>query len=185
MRFDEFLVRGGLTVTAVDRFAGFVVEVGLPTGWQEFREIPGMQVWCDGSQISSGRFCANAVLTMHLIEAPLDEDEVFAMLVEEQVALVPLCGEERREVVPADDGIGVAGLLVLDIPAHEFGALDSLSRSRIIRYGPQTMVAQLTVTAPQSAPVNWAEFALTVRPGAAPVGVSVQVGAPADSGEHV
>lgn len=113
------------------------------------------------------------------------EDEVFAMLVEEQVALVPRCGEERREVVPADDGIGVVGLLVLDIPAREFGALDSLSRSRIIRYGPQTIVAQLTLTAPQSAPVNWAEFALTVRPGAAPVGVSVQVGAPADSDEHV
>lgn len=176
MRFAEYVRRSGAAVAPVDRFARFVVEAGMPAGWEPVRSVPGMRVWCDSDERSSGGFCANVVLTMHRVAAALDEGEVFAMLVDEQLQSVPGCREDRRELVPADDGVGVEGLLALQIPAHEFGAIDSVSRSRIIKYGPETLIAQLTMTALRNSSMNPAGFWLTVRPGAAPGGVGVQMG---------
>ena len=173
MRFAEYVGRHGLTVSPVDRFAGFVVEVGLPSGWESVRAVPGLRVWCQPDEGSSGAFRPNAVLTMHSVAAALDECEVFAMLVDEQLQSVPGCRAERRELAPAEEGIGMQGLIALHISGHEFGELESVSRSRIIKYGQETMIAQLTVTALRDASVNRAGFSLTVRPGAAPGGLGV------------
>jgi hypothetical protein len=176
MRFGEYAARHGIAVDPVDRFAGFVVSVSLPAGWELFRSGTGIWVWGDSNEKSSGGFCANAVLTMHRAAAGLAEDEVFTMLGEEQAKSVPGCREDHRDFAVADDGIGVRGLLQLQIQTHEFGAIDSASRSHIIRYGDETMIAQLTATAHESSAIDQAGFALSVRPGAAPSGVSVWAG---------
>ncbi|MDT5002516.1 MAG: hypothetical protein QOK12_4621, partial [Mycobacterium sp.] len=36
MRFDDFVDKYGVVVSAVDQFAGFVVQVGVPPGWEPF-----------------------------------------------------------------------------------------------------------------------------------------------------
>ncbi|EUA54619.1 hypothetical protein I553_1328 [Mycobacterium xenopi 4042] len=41
MRFDEFTEKHGLVVSPVNRFAGFLVEVGAPKGWEPFDSAPG------------------------------------------------------------------------------------------------------------------------------------------------
>lgn len=180
MRFSEYATRSGIAVVRVDRYSGFVVEVGMPAGWELVRSVPGMRLWCRSDEKSKGAFCSNAVLTMHSVAAALDEHDVFAMLADEQLQSAPGCQEARREATSADDGIGVYGLFALQIPAHEFGAIESVSRSRVIKYGPETMVAQLTVTALLTSAVNHSAFRLVVRPGAAAEGVSVNI----DAGLH-
>ncbi|GAB1813208.1 hypothetical protein [Mycobacterium sp. MUNTM1] len=176
MRFGEYVARNGLVVEPVNRFAGFAVEITLPGGWQPFRSVQGMWVWCQMDASSSGAFSANAVLTMHIVADALEEGEVFGMLADEQLHSVLNCRENYREVCQAEDGIGLQGLLVLEISIPDFGAICSLTQSRIVRYGEETMIAQFTATALASAPPDQADFTLRVRPGAAAKGVSVWTG---------
>jgi hypothetical protein len=166
MRFDEFVEKDGVAVSPVDRFAGFVVEVGVPADWEPFDSAPGMRVWVCRGDLRIDEFCANAVLTMHRVEAPLDAGEVFAMLVDQQVQSVPGCHELHRELAVATEGAGVVGALAIRITS-EFGVIDSSSRSRIITTEQETLIAQLTVTALHDSPVDRENIWLTVRMGAA------------------
>jgi hypothetical protein len=166
MRFDGFVVKRGLTVSAVNRFAGFFVEVGVPSGWEPFDSVVGVRVWVCRDDPCIEKFCANAVLTMHRVEAALDPADVFTMLADQQLQSAPECHEVRRELCPAGEFGGVQGLLAMQI-THELGAIDSVSQSRIITAGQETMIAQFTVTARHDSPVNGAHIRLTVRPGAA------------------
>jgi len=45
VRLDEFLASAGIAAVPVDRFGGFLVEVGLPRGWETFDSAPGMCAW--------------------------------------------------------------------------------------------------------------------------------------------
>lgn len=44
MRFDEYTEKHGLAVSPVERFAGLVVEVGVPRGWEPFDSAVGVRV---------------------------------------------------------------------------------------------------------------------------------------------
>jgi hypothetical protein len=175
MRFDEFVQESGVTVSPVDRFAGFVVDVGVPPGWAPFDSAVGARVWICRSDPCIDVFCASAVLTMHRVEAALDPAEAFAMLVEQQLQTAPGCSELRRELTASTEGAGIAGLLAMQI-AHELGTVDSASRSRIITAEQETLITQLTVTALHDSPVDRTQIWLKVRPGPAAV--------PAPAGRH-
>ncbi|BCO36858.1 hypothetical protein BMW24_011025 [Mycobacterium heckeshornense] len=175
MRFDEFTEKHGLAVSPVNRFAGFLVEVGVPKGWEPFDSAPGVRVWAWRDDPCIDVFCANAVLTMHRVEAPLDPAEVFTMLVHQQLQSVPRCRELRREIGPAGESGGVQGFLAMHI-THELGTIDSAAQTRIITAGQETLIAQLTVTALRDSPVDRTHIRLTVRPGAA--------AGPAPAGHH-
>lgn len=175
MRFDEFVERHGLAVSPVNRFAGFIVEVGVPPGWEPFDSTVGLRVWVCRDDPCIEKFCANAVLTMHRVEAPLGPGDVFTMLVEQQLQSVPGCRELRRELGPAGESVGVQGYLAMQI-THELGAIDSTSQTRIITAGQETLIAQLTVTALRDSPADRAHIWLTVRPGA--------TAGPASAGHH-
>lgn len=166
MRFDEFVQESGVAVSPVDRFAGFVVEVGVPPGWEPFDSAVGARVWVCRDDPCIDVFCSNAVLTMHRVETPLDPGEVFAMLVEQQLQSVPNCREVHRELAAATEGAGIVGLLAMQI-AHELGIVDSVSRSRIITAEQETLIAQLTVTTLHDSPVDRTPAWLTARPGPA------------------
>jgi hypothetical protein len=175
MRFDEYVEKHGLAVSPVNRFASFLVEVGVPPGWEPFDSAPGLRVWACRDDPRIEEFCANAVLTMHRVEAPLDAGEVFAMLADQQLRSAPGCRELRRALGPAGESAGVHGYLAMRIP-HELGTIDSASQTRIITAGQETLIAQLTVTARHDSPANRAHLRLTARPGAA--------AAPASAGHH-
>lgn len=166
MRFDEFTDERGLAVSSVDRFAGFVVEVGVPPRWEPFDSAVGIRVWAWRDDPRIDVFCANAVLTMHRVQAPLDPAEVFAMLSEQQLQSAPKCHELHREFAAANEGVGMVGTLTMQI-AHELGTIDSASQSRIIAAERETLIAQLTVTALDDSPVDRAHIWLTTRPGPA------------------
>jgi Probable lipoprotein LpqN len=166
MRFDEFAEKCGVAVSPVDRFAGFVVEVGVPPGWEPFDSAPGMRLWICRNDPRIDEFCANAVLTMHRVEASFDASEVFAMLVDQQLQSVPGCHELHRELAVDTESAGVVGALAVQI-THELGTIDSVCRSRIITTEQETLIAQLTVTALHDSPVDRANIWLTVRMGAA------------------
>jgi hypothetical protein len=166
MRFDEFVVKRGLSLSPVNRFAGFIVEVGVPPGWEPFDSAVGVRVWACRDDPRIDVFCANAVLTMHRVEAPLGPADVFTMLTDQQLQSTPRCRELRRELGPAGESAGAQGSLAMRI-AHELGAIDSASQTRIITAGQETLIAQLTVTARHDSPANRAHIRLTVRPGAA------------------
>jgi hypothetical protein len=165
MRFDKFVEKRGLAVSPVNRFAGFIVEVGVPPGWEPFDSAPGLRVWAWRDDPCIEKFCANAVLTMHRVEAPLNPADVFTMLAEQQLQSVPGCRELRRALGPAGESAGVHGYLALRI-TYELGAIDSASQTRIITAEQETLIAQLTVTAQHDSPANQAHIRLTVRPGA-------------------
>jgi hypothetical protein len=165
MRFDEFMEKHGLAVSPVSRFTGFVVEVGVPSGWEPFDSALGLWLWACRDDPCIKQFCANAVLTMHRVEAALEPAEVFTMLSDQQLQSAPACHEVRREMGLAGEFAGVQGLLVMRI-AHELGTIDSSSQSRIITAGQETLIAQLTVTARHDSPVDRAHIWLSVRPGA-------------------
>ncbi len=167
MRFDEFLRRESIAAVPVERFDGFVVEVEGPQDWETVESQPGVWIWAWRDDPYVERFCANAVLTMHRVSVALDPVEVFVMLCDEQVHLVPGSHERHREVRPADDGIGVEGLLSQRIET-EVGAVDSVSHSRIIANERETLIAQLTVSALRESPVNWGRIGLSVVPIGAP-----------------
>jgi hypothetical protein len=164
VRFEEFVARNGIAVAPVDRFDGFSVDVGIPPDWEPFDSAVGIGVWVGHSDPRLDRFCANAVLTLHHVEASLDVGEVFAMLSEQQLQSVPGAHELRRELVAAAEGPGFAGELAMRI-AHELGTLDSMSRSRIIATEQETLIAQLTVTALTDSPATVANIWLSVRLG--------------------
>ncbi|BBY08021.1 LpqN/LpqT family lipoprotein [Mycobacterium noviomagense] len=166
MRFDEYTEKHGLAVSPVDEFAGFIVEVGVPPGWEPFDSAPGVRVWAWRDDPCIDVFCANAVLTMHRVKAPLNPAEVFAMLAEQQLQSAPGCHEVRREMSPGGESVGVQALLAMQI-THELGTIDSASQSRIITAGHETLIAQLTVTARHDSPVDRSHVRLTVRRGAA------------------
>lgn len=166
MRFDEFVEKRGVAVFPVDRFAGFVVEVGVPTDWDLFDSALGMQVWVCVDDPRIDEFCANAVLTMHRVEAALEAGEVFAMLAEQQRQTVPGSQELHRELAAAAEGAGIAGALFMQI-IGELGTIASVSRSRIITTEQETLIAQLTVTALHDSPVDRATIWLSVRARAA------------------
>ncbi|WP_406817375.1 hypothetical protein [Mycobacterium sp. M23085] len=173
MRFDEFIDEQAVAVLPVDRFAGLVVEVAVPRGWEPFDSATGARVWVWPADPSIDVFGANAVLTMHRVEAALNPGEVFAMLAEQQLHSVPGCTELRRELTAATEGAGVTGLLAMRI-AHELGTIDSASQSRIITAEQETLIAQLTVTALHDSPVDRAHIWLSVHQGAAVAGATSQ-----------
>lgn len=175
MRFDEFVTGHGIAVVPVDQFDGLVVEVGVPPGWELVISAVGTRVGVCRDERPAGEFCANAVLTMHHVEAALDPGEVFAMLADQQVHSVPGCREHHRELAQASEEAGVVGLLTVQI-LNELGTIDSTTWTRIITADQQTMIAQLTLTALQDSSVNRAEIWLTARSGAAP--------GPASAGHH-
>ncbi len=166
MRFDEFMARNGVAASPVDRFDGFTVDVGVPPDWTPFDSAVGIGVWVCRRYPPVDKFCTNAVLTLHRIEAPLDAGEVFAMLCEQQLQSVPDCHERHRELAAATEGPGAAGVLAMQI-THELGTIDSVSRSRIITTERETLIAQLTVTALHDSPEDRENIWLSVRRGAA------------------
>ena len=176
MRFDEFVARHGVVMVPVDRFAGLVAEVGVPAGWELVISDVGVRVWVCGDERPVGEFVANAVLTMHRVEAVLDPGEVFAMLVDQQVHSVPGCQEKHRQLAQASQGPGVVGVLALQITG-ELGSIDSMTRTRIITADQQTLIAQLTLTALQDSAVDPAGIWLSVRAGATP--------GPGSAGNHL
>lgn len=171
MRFDHYLQQRGITAVPVDRFDGLEVEVEGPHDWEAFEERPGLRIWVWRNDPYAQTFCANAVLTMHRVPVGLDAAEVFAMLSEEQVQLVPGCHEGRRTAAPADDGLGIQGQLSSYFDS-EAGVIESLSSTRIIADDQQTLIAQLTLTALRESPVDWANIQMSVvaepSPSAAP-----------------
>jgi hypothetical protein len=110
MRFDEYVEKHSLAVSPANRFAGFIVEVGVPPGWEPFDSAAGVRVWACRDDPRIDMFCANAVLTMHRVEAPLDPADVFAMLADQQLQSTPECHEVRRELGPAGESVGVQGI---------------------------------------------------------------------------
>lgn len=169
MRFDEFLTHRNLPAVTVDRFDGYTVQVGLPEDWAPLNSTPGVKVWAWTADPNLAVFCANAVLTMHRIPAALDPAEVFVMLCQQQLHMLPGSVERGRELTAAADGPGVAGALAMDI-ASEHGTLDSRSHTRILSEHHQTLIAQLTITALPDSPLDRPAIWLTVTTGgAAPV----------------
>ena len=163
MRFDQFLQQHGIVAVPVDQFDGFEVNVVGPQDWEVVEDRPGLRIWVWREDPYLNQFCANAVLTMHRVAAELDPTEVFAMLSDEQVHLVPGCHERQRSSAPADGGMGIQGLLSLQFDS-EFGVIDSLLRTRIITDDDQTLIAQLTLTALHDSPVDWASIRISVEP---------------------
>jgi|GEM_PF-3843274 len=165
MRFDEFVATHGVATSPTERFAGLVVEVEAPPDWELFDSALGVRVWVRRDDPCIEQFCANAVLTMHRLQVALDAGEVFAMLTEQQLRTVPGSRELHRELAAADGGVGMAGVLFMQINDQP-GTIDSISRCRIITTERETLIAQLTVTALHESPVDRAHVRLTVRAGA-------------------
>lgn len=162
MRFDEFMQESGVVVRPVDVFPGLVVEVGAGSGWESLNSAKGIRVWICRSDPCIEEFCANAVLTMHRVEAVLDPGEVFGMLVDQQVLGVPGCRDVHRGLVSASEGPGAVGSLAMEI-THERGTVDGLSTSRIVTTEQETHIAQLTVMTLRDSPVDRDGVWLTVQ----------------------
>lgn len=181
VRFDEFVADNGIAVVQTDQFDGFAVSVILPPDWEPldtepYDTMPGTQAWFWPADPCTERhhFGANAVLSTSRVEASLDPAEVFAMLCEWQVHMVGDTHERHRALEPATEGPGVVGTLMMEITTSGYGPIASVSRTRIIPAGEQTLIAQLTITALLDSPIDKAHIALTVAPsdaaGPAPVG---------------
>lgn len=162
MRFDDFVAMREIAVLPVDEFAGVQVHVQLPPGWETFDAAPGVGVWVCRSDPRADEFCANAVLTMHRVQAPLDCGEVFTMLVNQQLQQVTGCTERHRDISAAAEGAGVVGTLDMEI-AHEFGPIDSVCRSRIVAVEEEVLIVQLTTSALRDSPVVREPTRLLVR----------------------
>lgn len=163
MRLDEYLHQHEILAIPVEKFDGFEVEVEGPQDWEAVESQPGMRIWIWPDDPCRPQFCANAVLTMHRVPARIDSDEVFEMLCDEQVQLVPRCHERYRASQPADNGMGINGMLSSQFDS-EFGAIASASQTRIIPLAQETLIAQLTLTALLESPANWADVRLVVTP---------------------
>lgn len=165
MRFDEFMRESGVGVHPVDVFPGLVLDVGAGSGWESLNSAVGIRVWICRTDPFIDEFCANAVLTMHRVEAVLHPNEAFEMLVDQQVLGVPGCREVHRGLMAATEGPGVVGGLATSI-THERGTVDGLSRSRIVTTEQETLIAQLTVTTLRDSPVERDGVWLTVQAAA-------------------
>jgi hypothetical protein len=174
VRFDDFVALHGIGVSSADEFDGYAVAVVLPPDWEEFDAVPGSKVWSWRADPFIAKFGANAVLTMSRVAAPLDSAEVFDMLCEWQLHMVPGVRLRHRGQQPAVEGPGIVGSLLMDIDTTEYGLIDSASRTRIITTEEETLIAQLTITALNDSPVDRAHIRLAVAladaAGPAPVG---------------
>ncbi len=166
MLFDQYVRTRNIGISPVDHFDGLTTEVGLPPEWEPFESSPGMQVWFWRRDPRITEFGANAVLTMHLLDEALDAVEVFAMLCEQQVQMVPGALELHRESAVASEGPGIAGSLAMNTES-QFGVIGSVSLSRIITTERQTLIGQLTITALRDSPVEWEKIWLYVKPDVA------------------
>ena len=171
MRFDQFIEQSGIAVSPVDSIDGFIVDVGLPSEWAPLDSVHGVRVWIWRCDPHITEFCANAVLTMHCIDAPLEAGEMFAMLSEQQAHMLSGSRIEQNELGAAKEGPGFTGTFAM-IFASPFGPIGSVSRSRIITADRRTLVAQLTITAMQDSPVDRTNIWLSVTPGASGDSVS-------------
>ncbi|KAA0112352.1 hypothetical protein CIW47_00880 [Mycolicibacterium sp. P1-5] len=162
MRFDEFVAESGIAVLPGDQCPGCAIQVALPPGWVPFDSAPGVAVWVSQSDPLASEFCANAVLTVHRVQSVLDCGAVFMMLAEQQLQSVPGCHERSRELTAAEEGSGIAGTLAMEF-AHEFGALDSICRSRIVAMDEETLIVQLTTSVLRDSPVVREPVRLVVR----------------------
>lgn len=149
MRLDHFLERNGIAVATVSQFDGYLVEVAVPLEWEAVdtsSSATPVCIWRDKPGIEP--VCANAVLTLVQADAALDPAEVFAMLCEWQVQMLPGIHEVNREsaLTDTDTGAGVRGTLALLINT-DVGVLESVVMSRIIPTCGHTLIAQLTFTA--------------------------------------
>lgn len=160
-RLDQFVHQNGIPMAVVDQFDDYTVDVALPPGWEPFQSPAGARVCIWRQDPFRTRFCANVVLTMTQVEAILEPAEVFLMLCEWQVHLVPGTQEVSRDWSDAAEGPGVAGALALRIPSA-IGLLDSESVTRIATTQQQTLIAQLTLTALPESPVDRADIGLAV-----------------------
>ena len=192
VRFDEFVADNGIVVTLTDHFGEFAVSVVLPPDWEPldtepYDTMPGTQAWFWPADpcIERHHFGANAVLSMSRVGAALDPAEVFTMLCEWQLHMAGDTQEQHRVLEPATEGPGVIGTLMVEITTSEYGPIASVSRTRIIPAGPQTLIAQLTITALLDSPIDKAHIALTVAPGdaAGPAPVGYHGEAPGGSSE--
>ena len=165
LRFDEYALAANIGINPVDQFDGLVVEVGLPPGWAPVDSSPGAKVWIWRGDPRIADFGANAVLTMNTVEAQLEAVEVFAMLCEQQVQMVPGAVEAHRASAVASEGPGLAGSLALNIES-QFGTIGSVSLTRVISGQRQTRIGQLTITALRDSPVDWDTIWFYVKPGA-------------------
>jgi hypothetical protein len=102
---------------------------------------------------------------MHCVAAPFDADEVFSMLADQQVHSVQGGQELHRELAAATSGEGIVGSLAMRI-ASELGAIDSVSKTRIIATEQETLIAQLTMTALHDSLVDRVGVWLKMRAGA-------------------
>ena len=167
VRFDEYLRAHAVTATAADRFDAFDVDVVGPPDWEPVDYQPGMRIWVWRKDPNIERFAANAVLTLHRVEATLDPEQAFAMLCEQQLHSVADCQERYRILEPAADNIGVQGLLTSRI-GYDLGTLDSVTQTRIVIADAATLIAQLTITALDDSPVDWEHIRLSVLPANTP-----------------
>lgn len=85
------------------------------------------------------------------------------MLCDEQVQIVSGCHERYRSWHPSEDGIGITGTLSSQFDS-ELGTISSVTHSRILTHAEQTLLAQLTLTALVSSPVNWTNIRMTFIP---------------------
>lgn len=148
MRFDEFLDLHGISLTAVDRYDGYIVQVAVPADWEavdtSWSTTP-VWIWREGCDTEPWR--ANAVLTLARADRALEPAEVFVMLCEWQVQMLTGVHEVDRDPAVAHEGPGVMGTLDLLINT-DAGILESVVMSRIIATDSDTLIAQLTLTAP-------------------------------------
>lgn len=163
MRFDEFVHQNGISLAAVDQFDGYLVEVAVPPDWEGVQSSSNTPVLVWRDRHSQEPFCANAVLTMSQAEAALNPDDVFAMLCEWQLQMMPGMLEVQRESGAAHAGPGVLGIFDLLINT-DVGLLQSVVMSRIIATDTRTLIAQLTFTALADSPVHRSQIGFGVIP---------------------
>lgn len=161
LRLDEFLGNHDILMSVVEQFPEYAVDVALPPDWEPFHSPPDARVCIWRGDPDRERFCANVVLTMNQIEAVLDPAEVFPMLCEWQLHMVPGTQETSRDLSDATEGPGIVGTLALRIPS-DHGLLDSESVTRILTTPQRTLIAQLTLTALLESPVDRNNIGLAV-----------------------
>lgn len=179
MRFDEFVHQRGVPFGPVDRLDGYLVEVVVPPDWEAVQSPTATPVLIWRDDPSKERFCANAVLTMARADAALDPHDVFAMLCEWQVHMMPGIHEIQRESAAPHAGPGLLGILDLLINT-DVGVLQSVVMSRIIATDHHTLIAQLTFTAQPDSLVQRSRIGFGVVPASeAPPTSPLLPGAPA------